>query len=161
MFGTMTNEEIEDVLKKQYIGRIGCHAGGITYVVPTSYAYDGRYIYCHTLQDGKKIKMMRENPAVCFEIDTLETMATWKSVILWGNYEEVKDPKEREQALKVLLSRVYPFIISKKMQLGDQWPFMPDDPENIKGIVFRISIREKTGKFEVNDDPWYYNQIKG
>ena len=160
MFGTLNKEEIEDVIRRQFICRVGCSLNNTTYVVPISYAYDGQYIYCHT-QDGMKNKMMRENPNVCFEIDSLETMATWKSVIAWGKYEEISDSEERSKALKVLLSRVYPFIISKKMQLGDQWPFAPDDLNNIKGIVFKIELKEKTGRYEVNDDPWYYNKIGG
>ncbi len=162
MFGTLTNEQIDDLLKKQFIGRIGCHSKGLTYVVPISYAYDGQYIYCHTMEGGMKVKMMKENPEVCFEVDSLEMMATWKSVIAWGKFEEITNKEERSKALKVLLSRVYPFISSKKMQLGDQWPFVPDDPNEIKGIVFRIKLREKTGKYEVNEEPWYYtNKIKG
>jgi nitroimidazol reductase NimA-like FMN-containing flavoprotein (pyridoxamine 5'-phosphate oxidase superfamily) len=162
MFGTLTNEEIEDVLKKQFICRIGCHAKGKTYVVPISYAYDGEFIYCHTQHAGMKINMMRENPKICCEIDTLEAMATWKSVIVWGSFEEITNEEERSKALKVLLSRVYPFVISKKMQLGDQWPFAPENLNDIKGIVFKINIEEKSGRFELNEDPWYYNgKIKG
>ena len=158
MFGTLTNEEIEDLLKRQFIGRIGCHADNKTYVVPISYAYDGKYIYCHT-QEGMKTKMMRQNPNICFEVDTLENMATWKSVIAWGSFEDVINEDERGKALKVLLSRVYPFISTKKMQLGEHWPFAPDNLNEIKGVVFRIELKEKTGRFEMNDEPWYYNNI--
>ncbi len=158
MFGTLANEEIEDVLKRQFVCRIGCHADDKTYVVPISYAYDGKYIYCHT-QEGMKTKMMRQNPNVCVEVDTLENMATWKSVIAWGEFEDVMDNEERAKALKVLLSRVYPFMSSKKMQLGEQWPFAPDNVNEIKGVVFRIVLKEKSGRFETNDEPWYYNNI--
>ncbi|MBS1915336.1 MAG: pyridoxamine 5'-phosphate oxidase family protein [Bacteroidetes bacterium] len=160
MFGTLNPQEIEEFLKKQFIGRIGCHADGKTYVVPISYAYDGKNIYCHT-QEGMKIKMMRENPSVCFEVDTLETMATWKSVIGYGSFQEITDKEERAKALHILLSRVYPFISSKKMQLGEHWPFEPDDPNEIKGVVFKIHLSEKTGRCEINEDPWYYNKVNG
>ncbi len=159
MFGTLTSKEIEDFIKKHFIGRIGCHANNKTYVVPISYAYDGEFVYCHT-QEGLKTKMMRDNPLVCFEVDALETIATWKSIIAWGSYAEVTDKNERGKALKILLSRVYPFISSKKMQLGDHWPFAPDDLNSIKGIVFKIKLSEKTGRYEVNDEPWNYN-MKG
>jgi nitroimidazol reductase NimA-like FMN-containing flavoprotein (pyridoxamine 5'-phosphate oxidase superfamily) len=112
MFGTLTREEIEDFLKKQFIGRIGCQIKNKIYVVPISYAYDGDCVYCHT-QEGMKTKMMRENPKVCFEVDALETTATWKSIIAWGRYVEVVDKDERAIALKVLLNRVHPFISIK------------------------------------------------
>jgi hypothetical protein len=155
MFGSLNSKEIEEFLKKQFIGRIGCHAKNKTYVVPISYAYDGQFVYCHT-QEGLKTKMMRENPHICFEVDALETMATWKSIIAWGKYVEVDDKNDRAKALKVLLNRVYPFISTKKMHLGEDWPFAPDNLNDIKGVVFKIELSEKTGRFEVNDEPWNY-----
>jgi len=41
MLGKLTMAEIEEVIKHQIVGRIGCHANGMTYRVPVSYAYDG------------------------------------------------------------------------------------------------------------------------
>ena len=158
MLGALNEEEIDGFLKKQIIGRIGCQQGGEVYVVPISYAYDGKYIYCHT-QEGRKTNMIKKNPRICFEVDSLEATATWKSVIIWGEYIEVTDKIERAEALKNLLNRVYPFVISKKMKLGEHWPFAPDDLNNIKGIVFKISIQEKSGRYDLTDEPW--NFVKG
>jgi len=59
---------------------------------------------------------------------------------------------ERSNALKILLNRAYPFVVSKKMKLGAHWPFPPDDLNNIRGIVFRIRIEEMTGRFEEYDN---------
>ncbi|TKK71753.1 pyridoxamine 5'-phosphate oxidase family protein [Ilyomonas limi] len=147
MFGKLEAQEIEVVLSHQYIGRLGCSAGGRTYVVPISYAYDGAYIYAHT-HEGKKIEMMRENPEVCFQADTMENMASWKSVICWGSFEEVTDEEARTDALKKLLARELPIIASQTVKLTPSWPFQPHDFNVIKGIVFRILITEKTGRFE-------------
>ena len=151
MFGELNDSEIKWMLSRYFIGRIGCHANGKTYVVPISYAFDGAYIYCHT-QEGMKLNMMRENPEVCFEVDAMENRVIWKSIIVWGRFEEIADPVERSNALRVLLNRVFPFIISKKMKLGADWPFPPDDLNNIKGVVFRIRIEEMTGRFEEYDN---------
>jgi nitroimidazol reductase NimA-like FMN-containing flavoprotein (pyridoxamine 5'-phosphate oxidase superfamily) len=149
MFGEMKDTEIKEMLGKHFIGRIGCHAKGKTYVVPISYAFDGKYVYCHT-HEGMKLNMMRENPNVCFEVDSMENKTIWKSIIAWGRFEEISNLHERSNALKILMGRAYPFI-SKKMQLGAHWPFLPDDLDNIKGVVFRISVDEKTGRFEEYD----------
>ena len=54
MFGRLDPEEIDELLHQQIVGRIGCHSDGVTYIVPISYAYDGKYIYAHTLE-GMKI----------------------------------------------------------------------------------------------------------
>ena len=145
MFGTLNNEEIEQVFHRNIIGRIGCHADGKTYVVPISYAYDGECIYAHT-HEGLKMSIMRKNPEVCFQADNMPNMANWQSVIAWGTFEELTDPEKRTAGLKKLTDRVLPYIASQTVKLAPQWPFPPDHPEKIKGIVFRICIHEKSGK---------------
>lgn len=147
MFGKLAKEQIEEVLHQQIFGHLGCHADGITYVVPISYAYDGNYIYGHS-RKGMKTEMMKKNPNVCFQVDILENMANWKSVIAWGQYEELKDPAARDQALKVLLQRHSPFIASQTLHISAEWPFSPEHLESIGGLVFRIQVTQKTGRFE-------------
>jgi len=149
MFGTLNSKEIEEVLRHQIIGRIGCHAENMTYVVPISYAYDGVYIYGHT-REGMKINLMRKNPMVCFEIDEMKDMANWKSVITWGIFEELNDKTERNKALVSLIDRILPLVSSQTVHLSAHWPFISDDISTIKGIVFRIRPEEKTGRFENN-----------
>jgi len=148
MFGSLQQQEIEEVLTLQYVGRLGCSGNGRTYIVPISYAYDGSHLYFHADGEGTKIQIMRENPEVCFQADIMENMASWKSVICWGTFEELTDEEERTAALKVLLSRELPIITSQTVKLTAGWPFQPDDYNDIKGIVFRIRITEKTGRFE-------------
>src|ERR1700687_4768012 len=111
MIGKLNDTETEGILKCQVVGRIGCHADGLTYVVPVSYAYDGKDIYVHTFE-GMKLKMMRKNPHVCFEADVLKDMANWQSVIAWGEYEELTEPDKRIKALQILLNRKLPLLSS-------------------------------------------------
>ena len=54
MLGTLQSTQIEDVLKGQLVGRIGCSTEGEMYVVPISYAYDGKYIYCTRMKERKQ-----------------------------------------------------------------------------------------------------------
>ena len=149
MFGKLENKQIEELLNKQVIGRLGCHADGLTYVVPMSYAYDGEYIYGHT-QEGLKLNLMRKNPLLCFEVDDMLDMANWKSVITWGVFEELKEGVDRNNALKHLISRTLPLISSETTHLSPQWPFPSNDLENIEGVVFRIRLTEKSGRYEYN-----------
>lgn len=147
MFGKLNTDQIEELLKSQIIGRIGCHANGITYVVPVSYAYDGAYIYGHTYE-GMKVDMMRKNPKVCFETDDTKNLANWQSVVAWGEFEELKDGKERDEAVEKLTGRVLPVISSETMHLTPQWPFPGDNAADVTGIVYRIKLTEKTGRYE-------------
>lgn len=45
MFKNLESKQIEKVISENIIARLGCHADGETYVVPISYAYDGKYLY--------------------------------------------------------------------------------------------------------------------
>jgi nitroimidazol reductase NimA-like FMN-containing flavoprotein (pyridoxamine 5'-phosphate oxidase superfamily) len=93
--------------------------------------------------------MMRQNPKVCFAVHAMENMANWQSVVAWGNFEEITDTAEREKALKILLHRNLPVITSKTVELTPNWPFVPKDVNAaINGIVFRIKLNIKTGKYE-------------
>jgi nitroimidazol reductase NimA-like FMN-containing flavoprotein (pyridoxamine 5'-phosphate oxidase superfamily) len=146
MFGKLNAVEIEAVIQQQPVGRIGCHADDLTYVVPISYAYDGTYIYARSFE-GMKINMMRKNPSVCFQTDNTNDLSNWQSVILWGVFEELEGA-ERTQALRKLTERTLPIVSSETMHLTPQWPFMPEDTDHIEGIVFRIRVTEKSGRFE-------------
>ena len=97
------------------------------------------------------MEMMRKNPKICFQVDEMNDMGNWKSAIAWGEFEELTDKKERNKALEILLQRRLPFISSLTTHLGETWPFSYESREEldkIPGIVFRISIKEKTGKAE-------------
>jgi len=147
MIGKLTSEEIENLLHQQFIGHLGCQDKDTVYVVPISYAYEGGNIYCHSLE-GQKVAMMRNNPKVCFQVDEMKDMANWKSVITWGNFEEIDDEMERRKALHILSARRLPISSSITTHLGHTWPFMDEDAKGITGLFFRISLKEKSGKYE-------------
>ena len=147
MIGKLTSGEIENLLHQQFIGHLGCQDKDTVYVVPVSYAYDGGNIYCHSLE-GQKVAMMRNNPKVCFQVDEMKDMANWKSVITWGNFEEIDDEMERKKALHILSARRLPISSSITTHLGHTWPFMDEDAKGITGLFFRISLKEKSGKYE-------------
>ena len=48
MLGELNERQIEALLIDLPVGRIGCHADGVTYVVPVNYAYDGVNLYAHS-----------------------------------------------------------------------------------------------------------------
>jgi len=86
----LSRDEIDAFLLEQRIARLGCHAGGLTYVVPVIYAYDGECVYAVTTE-GQKVAMMRESPRVCVEVDEYDAdgRGSWRSVIAYGEYEEL------------------------------------------------------------------------
>ena len=86
----LSRDEIDEFLRRQRIARLGCHADGVTYVVPLIYAYDDGAVVAVTTE-GRKTAMLRENPRVCVEIDEYDADGTgsWRSVIAHGTCEEL------------------------------------------------------------------------
>ena len=146
MFGILDNSKIEKVLKENVIGRLGCY-GGKMYILPISYAYDGEHLYAHSLE-GLKISIMRKNPTVCFQVDTMKDMADWESVLLWGTFEELTKEEDKKAAVQSLMNRKLPLVSSETVKLSPEWPFHTGDFSTISGIIFRINIAEKTGRYE-------------
>jgi nitroimidazol reductase NimA-like FMN-containing flavoprotein (pyridoxamine 5'-phosphate oxidase superfamily) len=147
MFGKLTTTEIDELLDRQLVGHIGCHANGLTYVVPVSYAREGDHIYVHTY-NGMKMDMMRKNPKVCFQVDDTRNLAYWQSVVCWGEFEELTDADAKQHALQVLQNRVLPLLSSETMHISKDWPFPAGNNESMPGVFFRIKLTEKTGRFE-------------
>lgn len=145
MLGELNPDEIELLLKDQLIGRIGCSANGVTYVVPVTYAYDGKYIYAHS-KEGRKIQMMRINPFVCFEVDKLESPANWQCAIIWGKYEELMQD-DQEPALSKLMDRLRHTMISET-SFPEEGVVHQNNAGPYKSVIFRIEIKEKSGRYE-------------
>jgi nitroimidazol reductase NimA-like FMN-containing flavoprotein (pyridoxamine 5'-phosphate oxidase superfamily) len=98
----LSRGEIDALLDDELVGRIGCHADGLTYVVPVIYAYDGDAFYVAS-REGQKVRMMRANPEVCFEVDRYER-GSWRSAIAHGRFEELAG-EEAARAIHLLAAR--------------------------------------------------------
>jgi nitroimidazol reductase NimA-like FMN-containing flavoprotein (pyridoxamine 5'-phosphate oxidase superfamily) len=149
MIGTLSHESAKEILRSNIIGRIGCNDGKRTYVVPIQYVFDGKDIYAHSVE-GMKIHMMRKNPEVCFEVDEIQNLNNWKSVIAWGRYQELKEEHDRYAAIKLFVDRNIHLKISETAMLPaisveKEFPFQP---LNIRPIIYRLIIEEITGRFE-------------
>ena len=142
MLGELNKKEITDLLESQLIGRLGCHAQGETYIVPVNYVYRNEYIYAHS-GNGKKIEMMRKNPNICFQVDQIIDIFTWRSVILWGTYEELSG-EERQQAMQGLIYRVMPLTTKPTHEASHA--ISAEYMDNL--IVYKIKITFGSGRFE-------------
>jgi hypothetical protein len=150
MLGKLGLDEIDAVLTANITGRIGCTDGVKVYVVPVSYAFNGSYVIVHS-KEGMKISMMRAHPHVCLQVDEIDDDANWRSIIVWGDYEEITDPRERYYAMKFLVSRLIHRQVSETAGLDEMKNAVEDTHEpdhHPRPVVYRIRINEKTGRFE-------------
>lgn len=142
MLNPLTTEEIDHMLVSQFFGRIGCAAEGRVLIEPVSYYYSGNAIYGIT-REGDKTRLLRKNPAVCFEIDDVYDQSTWRSVVIEGTFDELQDD-ERDEALYLLKNRKIPVFADER--LGYPGEPLPRDRKVVYPVVYRIRIQRKTGR---------------
>lgn len=127
----LTRAQIDALLREERIGHLGCHAEGRTYVVPIAYAYDGENLYARS-GDGLKIRTMRANPTVCFEVTHVDGARRWRSAVAFGAFEELSGAAE-DRAARMLFER------------------FGSSPGNGRTIFFRLRLDDVSGRAEGED----------
>jgi nitroimidazol reductase NimA-like FMN-containing flavoprotein (pyridoxamine 5'-phosphate oxidase superfamily) len=131
---------IETLLQTSIVGRIACSDHGLLggdgrpYLVPLAYGYDGQAIYAFSAP-GLKIRIMRVQPLVTFEVDRVDAEDCWESVIAEATYEEITDATARERALDIIAR-------------GGRRPDIDRGT-----IVYALRITAKSGREEIPDPP--------
>ena len=147
MTGSLTDYQINTLLASQLVGRLGCGSQEELYVVPIIYAFDSPYLYSHT-REGTKITLMRKHTKVCVHIDQIDNLANWRSVIVWGRFEELSG-NEAESGLRLLKNRLYPLITSQYSQsLLDLKAEDMNRSSQTPEVLYRIRIERQSGRFE-------------
>lgn len=147
MLGKLTLDQINNVLSSQVLGRLACTDGEQPYIVPVTYTYDGKYIYGQA-NEGKKLRMLRKNPNVCFEADIMTDMRNWKSVLVFGKFEMLTG-KEAEKASDILSGNIFQLMTSSTVHVHEhEVSANVDDSARIKSFLYRIRIKNMTGRFE-------------
>jgi len=149
MLGELNLDALENLLYTEFLGRIGCHADGITYIVPVHYIYEPPYVYAHSAK-GMKVELMRKNPEVCFEVDQVKDYFNWQSAICWGTFEELTDIYASEQAMQKIIDRIEPYLA----KIEDAHPShgIAENAYEIgttkELVLYRIKLNRKSGRFE-------------
>lgn len=142
--------EIDAVIRRSRVLRLGLSDRGQPYVVPLCFGYDGRSLYFHCAREGKKMQILRQNNRVCVEFDIVDGVAesdqacnwsvNYQSVIGFGTAHVVVDLPEKRDALALLMAQYS----------GRSFTF-PDDA--LKGtVIVRIDISSMTGKKSPGDE---------
>jgi uncharacterized protein len=147
MLGELNKMQMMNVLISQHMGRLACTDGNKPYIVPVTYAFNGKEIYAQT-NEGKKLNIMRKNPHVCMQVDSIFNMANWQSVVITGTFHELKG-KEMTKARSYLYDHVLPLMTSSTVHAHEhEVKSNIDDDSRIKKIMYRIRINKMTGRFE-------------
>ncbi len=119
---------------------------GEPYLVPLSYGYDesNGKIYIHMANEGKKLEILRKNPAVWGQVlqdhgyHKGECSHLYVSVMFKGKVVFIEDPEEKKHAFKVMIDQLEPNMENRE-RFGNS--------KGIPGtIVGYIDVEYMTGK---------------
>ncbi|MGD8962612.1 MAG: pyridoxamine 5'-phosphate oxidase family protein [Desulfobacterales bacterium] len=136
--------EIESVIRKSQICRLGLSENGLPYIVPLCFGYQDDSLYFHSATEGRKIDILRRNNQVCFEFDgdtritTGKTACAWgmqyRSVIGYGTASFIEDPEKKRRALDIIMGQYADGAFEYSGKALD------------KTLIIKIDISSITGK---------------
>ena len=140
----MDQKEIESIILKAKVCRLGLVDGNRPYVVPMSFGYRENALYFHTGKKGKKMEILQKNNRVCFEMEVdlkivpADNPCKWnmryRSVVGFGRAVILEGPEEKRQALDVIVKHYGGSL-------------MAYDEKRVKGLaVIKVEIDSMTGK---------------
>lgn len=124
------------ILARNHVGRLAYSFRDRVDIVPVHYVFDDGWLYGRT-SPGAKVKTLRHSRWVAFEVDEIDDMYEWRSVVVRGALyqltEDLVSPDVREHAIEVL-RRIMPDA------------FTPRDPVPSRTLLFRIHVDACTGR---------------
>ncbi|MGB9694278.1 MAG: pyridoxamine 5'-phosphate oxidase family protein [Fervidobacterium sp.] len=118
------SSEIKEIFMKAKVGRLGVCLNNKPYVVPIGFVYHNGKIYFHSTDTGRKIRIMKVNPSVCFEVDEYELMPNldpckftfrYCSAIAFGKVRFLETKKDKMAVLNVMMNKYDPSHIAKPL----------------------------------------------
>ncbi|MEZ4791924.1 MAG: pyridoxamine 5'-phosphate oxidase family protein [Gelidibacter sp.] len=147
MMKNLENDEIKYTLQNNYIGHLGYIYNQRPFVVPITYYYDeqNHSIICYS-GEGHKVMAMRKNNAVSLQVNDVNSVNNWKSVLVHGTFEQ-HFGSDAKAFLHQFSLGVKDIITEKEHKRPN---FISDFSSKIYKedvpIVFLIKIEEITGK---------------
>lgn len=143
--------ECLEVLGQNYIGRLAYISGKTPHINPITYFHDAeeKSILSYS-SPGHKIEAMERYGEVAFQVDEIESIQKWRSVLLQGRFEQLKGSTAKKYLHK--FAEGVQRAIAKKS--GEAPHFIKDFSSRLQSrglpIVYRIHTTDIVGK--VRDD---------
>lgn len=137
-FSVLTTAECQALLASQHVGRLAFTFRDRVDIEPVHYVYrDGR-IWGRT-QHGTKVGVLAHHPWVAFEVDHVEALFTWRSVVVHGRIE-FPDPDGSLQEQERFAAGVEAF----RTLVPDA--FTASDPTPARELIFMLPAAEMAGR---------------
>lgn len=147
MITNIEKEECFKILNNNYIGHLAYIYKSLPYVIPITYYYDKKSItVIGYTGEGHKTKALRINNAVALEITEIQSIDSWRSILIHGNFEELEGPDAKYELHKFSLGVKKLIADKEKNEVHFIPQFSGKTHSEALPIVYRINIEEITGK---------------
>lgn len=111
------SEAINAIVDAALICSVAFQIDGAVHAIPTIHWRDGEYLYIHGAKASRMLKALTEGEA-CLTIALADGLVlarsamhhsmNYRSVVVYGQFELVTDPAEKERSLRSLIEGLYP-----------------------------------------------------
>lgn len=137
-FRELPRDEIEEMLLRNKVGRLAFSFHDRVDVQPIHYIYERGWLYGRT-SEGNKIGSLTQNQWVAFEIDEVNDVFDWRSIVIHGSFW-ILHPRGSPRAEEVwakaaeLVSKIVPGAMTQ------------NDPVGFRQTLFRIAVSDVRGR---------------
>jgi nitroimidazol reductase NimA-like FMN-containing flavoprotein (pyridoxamine 5'-phosphate oxidase superfamily) len=145
----MKENEIEELIREQFLCRIAFKGDLQPYIAPFQYAYVNGILYFHFTDYGKKMSFFKKETIVCIEIERYTpNLSEYQFVVITGKLRLVEDPEERKMAIVTMAKAGKQklsanFLVAHGFPKGSDWDFFSEDKPIL--IIKLDEVTEKTG----------------
>jgi hypothetical protein len=139
-----SKEEMEAIIRRSPVCRLGMADENGPYVVPLSFGYHDGALFFHSAKSGRKLDMIKKDNRVCFEVDAVNDIVKgdmacdwgmkFESVIGFGRAFIVEGAESRKTALDIIMAHY------------SQGPFQYSEKKLELTAVIKVEIESMTGK---------------
>lgn len=137
-FRELSRDECDALLARNHVGRVAFSFHDRVDLEPVHYVYADGWLYGRTAP-GAKVAILRHHPWVAFEVDEVQGLFDWRSVVVHGVVDMPEadgSPADRE-AYERILTRIRTVLPSA---LG------ASDPAPERVLPFRIHVDTISGR---------------
>lgn len=147
--GSFDRDAVNAILDEGFLCHVAFMHGGKACVIPTVYARAGDFVLLHGAMANRAYRALLEpGNEACLSVTHVDALVmarsafhhsvNYRSVILYGQAEEVTDPEEKMEALRVVVEHV----------AAGRWKDVraPNRAEFLQTLVLRIPIAEGSAK---------------
>jgi nitroimidazol reductase NimA-like FMN-containing flavoprotein (pyridoxamine 5'-phosphate oxidase superfamily) len=116
--GTYDRDAVHAILDEGLIGHAAFVADGQPYAMPMLYARAGEQLYMHGSRLGRLLRGLADGIPMCFTVTLLDGLVlarsafhhsvNYRSVLVLGQGRAVRDPDEKNDALRTIVDHVAP-----------------------------------------------------